>query len=352
MKNFILKSVMITLVLGLIAMSGFAKGKYDKVELLGSGATFPLPVYQKMFNEYNKLTGARVNYQGIGSGGGIKQITEKTVDFGATDAFLSDDELKKVGSDIVHIPVCLGAVVLSYNVPGNPKLKLTPEIISEIFLGKITKWNDAKIGKENPNAKLTDLAISVISRSDGSGTTFVFTDYLSKASNEWNTKVGTGKSVTWPVGISGKGNPGVAGLISQISGSIGYIELIYAVQNKMSYADVKNNSGNYITPSLESTSKAAQIDIPADTRVSITDTDAKEGYPISSLTWIILYKEQKYNNKKELNAQVLVDLLWWMTHEGQSIATSLDYAVLPKSAVEKTEALLKSITYNKMAVKK
>ncbi|HPO51088.1 MAG TPA: phosphate ABC transporter substrate-binding protein PstS, partial [Spirochaetota bacterium] len=293
MKNFLLKTMSLLTVLVLVTSFSCAKGKYGKIELLGSGATFPLPVYQKMFNEYNKLTGAKVNYQGIGSGGGVKQITEKTVDFGATDAFLSDKELSKVGAEIVHIPVCLGAVVLSYNIPGAPKLRLTSELISDIFLGKITKWNDEKIAKENPEAKLPDLAISVISRSDGSGTTFVFTDYLSKASKEWNEKVGMGKSVTWPVGISGKGNPGVAGLISQVSGSIGYIELIYAVQNKMSYADIKNKSGNYITPSLESTSKAAAIDIPDDTRVSITDTDASDGYPISSLTWIILYKEQK-----------------------------------------------------------
>ena len=316
------------------------------VELTGSGATFPEPLYKKMFDEYNKSTGAKVNYQGIGSGGGIKQLTEKVTDFGGTDAFMSDAEMKKTGADIIHIPTCIGAVVVTYNLPGNPKLKMSSEVIADIFLGKIVKWNDPKIVAENTGVKLPDLKISTVHRSDGSGTTFVFTDYLSKVSKEWKEKVGTDKSPKWLTGLGGKGNPGVAGLVTQIPGSVGYVELIYALQNKMAFADVKNKSGNYVTPSLKTSSLSADIALPDDTRISITDTDSKDGYPISSFTWLILYKEQNYNNRTETNAKAVTNLAWWVIHEGQKYPEKLDYAPLPKAAVEKSEKLLKSVAYN------
>jgi len=316
------------------------------IEITGSGATFPEPLYKKMFDEYNKSTGTKVNYQGIGSGGGIKQLTEKVTDFGGTDAFMSEDEMKKTGADVLHIPTCIGSVVVTYNIPGNPKLKMTSDIIADIFLGKITDWSDKKIAAENKDVKLPKLKISVVTRSDGSGTTYVFTDYLSKASSEFAEKVGKDKAPKWPVGLGGKGNPGVAGLVNQVPGSVGYVELIYAAQNKMMFADVKNKSGNYITPSLKSSSLAADVDLPADTRVSITNTDAKDGYPIASFTWLIFYKEQNYNNRTLTQAESLVNMLKWIIGDGQKIPETLDYGALPKAAVLASEKLIKSVTYN------
>lgn len=317
----------------------------QKVELLGAGATFPMPLYTKMFDTYNQKTGVKVNYQGVGSGAGITQLVNKTIDFGATDAFMTNDELSKAGAPILHIPICLGSVVITYNLPNNPKLKLTPEIIADIFLGKITNWNDPKIKAVNSGAKLPDMKITVVHRSDGSGTTFIFTDYLSKISNEWKNGPGVGKSLNWPTGLGAKGNPGVAGYIKQLPGAIGYVELVYALQNKMPVAVVKNKSGNFIEPSIKSTSYAGNIQLPDDTRASITDTSAKEGYPISGFTWIIIYKEQNYSGKSKEKAQSLLDLLWWMTHEGQSLAEPLQYAPLSKDVVKKAENILKSVEY-------
>ena len=334
-----------SLVVAIIA-TGCKKSEIKLVELMGAGATFPMPLYQKMFDEYYQKTGTKINYQGIGSGGGIKQITAKTVDFGATDAFLSDDKEKEIGSKILHIPTCLGSVVVTYNIPENPQLKFDSAVLSDIFLGKIVKWNDPKISALNPDVKLPDLNITVVSRADGSGTSFIFTDYLSKVSEEFATKVGRGNSVTWPVGISGKGNPGVSGLVSQTTGAIGYVELIYALQNKMSYGIIKNKSGNFVIPSLASTSASAQIEIPDHTKASITDTDAPNGYPISSFTWILIYKEQNYNGRDKNLAKAVVDALWWTTHEGQTICSTLDYAPLPLKALEKVEKLLRSVTYD------
>jgi phosphate transport system substrate-binding protein len=328
-------------------MAGFSISlSAQAVELNGAGATFPDPLYKKMFDEYNKKTGVKVNYQGIGSGGGIKQLTEKTIDFGGTDAFMSDDEISKTGAAIIHIPTCEGAVVVTYNLPGSPKLKLTGDIISDIFLGKITKWDDKKIVKENKNVKLPDLTISVVHRSDSSGTSYVFTDYLTKVSKEWAEKVGTNKSPNWPAGLGGKGNPGVSEYVKQIPGSIGYVELVYVLQNKMPYADIKNKSGNFITPSLESVSLATNVKLPADTRISITDTDAKNGYPISTFTWLILYKEQNYNNRNVEVTSALVKMLSWIITDGQSIPKTLDYAPLSKAAVDASTKLIKSVTYN------
>ena len=315
-------------------------------ELLGAGATFPYPLYSKMFDVYNKSYGVQVNYQSIGSGGGIRQLANKTVDFGATDAFMSDADLEKSDGQIIHVPICLGAVVITYNIPGNPELKITPEVLAGIFLGKIKKWNDPKIANINPGTTLPNQNIIIVHRSDGSGTTSIFTDYLSKVSSEWKKTVGVGKSVKWPGGMGAKGNEGIAGLISQIPGTIGYVELAYTIQNKMPQALVQNAKGNFVKPALESISLAGEAEIPADTRITLTNTNAEKGYPISSFTWIIVYKEQNYSDRNKSKAETLLNMLWWMTHEGQKYASPLDYAPLPEGVVKKAEAIIKSITFN------
>jgi phosphate transport system substrate-binding protein len=314
-------------------------------ELLGAGATFPYPLYSKMFDAYNKEKGVKINYQAIGSGGGIRQLINKTVDFGGTDAFMSDEKLKEL-DPIVHIPTCLGAVSVTYNLPTSPSLKFSPDVLSDIFLGKIKKWNDPRMQEINSGVKLPDMNIVVVHRSDGSGTTFIFTDYLAKVSSDWKEKVGRGKSVNWPAGLGAKGNPGVAGLVKQLPGSIGYVELIYALQNNMPVGAIKNKKGTFVSPNLESTSLAANVAIPDDTRVSLTDTDAQEGYPIAGFTWIIVFKEQNYNQRTIDKAQENVNLLWWMTHEGQKYGEPLNYAPLPEAAVKKAEVLIKSITFD------
>ncbi len=319
-------------------------------ELLGAGATFPFPFYSKLFDTYNQVKGVKVNYQAIGSGGGVQQIKAKTVDFGGTDAFLDGKEMSEAGAPLLHVPTCLGGVVLTYNVPGDPTLKLTPSLIVDIFLGRIEKWNDKRILDVNPGVQLPDQNIATVHRSDGSGTTAVFVDYLSKVSAEWKERVGAGKSVNWPNGLGGKGNSGVAGLVKQVPGSIGYVELIYAVQNKMPYADIKNKSGVFIKPSMKSISVAANFAIPDDTRVSIVDTPAKDGYPISGFTWLVFYKEQKYGGRSQERATDLVNLLGWILHDGQGIAESLDYAPLSADVVKKAEAVLKSTTYDGVAI--
>ncbi len=316
-------------------------------QLTGSGATFPEPLYRKMFDQYYKLTSVKVNYQGIGSGGGIKQLSEKVTDFGGTDAFMTDEEIEAAGAPIVHIPTSIGAVVVAYNLPGvTGELKLSPEVVAGVFLGKIKNWQAAQIASLNPGVRFPDLGISVVHRSDGSGTSFVFTDYLSKVSREWREKVGANKSPAWPAGIGGKGNPGVADLVSRIPGSIGYVELVYAIQNDISFASLRNKSGIFVVPSIESSSVAADTKLPDDTRVSITDTDAKGGYPVSSFTWIILYREQKYGSRTEASALALVRMLSWLVHDGQAYTAGLSYAPLPQAAVEKAEKLIRSVTYN------
>ena len=315
-------------------------------ELLGAGATFPYPYYSKLFDTYHKSKRVETNYQAIGSGGGIRQLLKKTVDFGGTDAFMKEADLNKAEGDILHVPTCLGAVVVSYNLPGDLTLNLTPEIISEIFLGKIIKWNDSKIKAANKAVALPDINIVVVHRSDGSGTTSIFSDYLSKVSSQWKEKVGAGKSLNWPTGLGAKGNPGVAGLVKQVPGSVGYVELIYALSNNMSYAHVQNKSGNFVAPSIETVSLAANVALPEDTRVSITDTDSKDGYPISGFTWLIFYKEQNYDNRDKAKADTLINMLWWVLHEGQELAKPLHYAPLPDEAVKKGEKILKAVTYN------
>jgi phosphate transport system substrate-binding protein len=342
-------SFLLTLV---ILMAATGDGAAKEQELIGAGATFPYPLYSKMFDVYSKEYGVKVNYQAIGSGGGIRQLTNKTVDFGGSDAIMSEADIKEASAPILHIPTCAGAVVLTYNLPGNPQLKFTPDVMGDLFLGKIGKWNDRRLSDINPGVKLPDMNVTVVHRSDGSGTTFIFSDYLSKVSREWKEKVGAGPSLNWPAGLGGKGNPGVAGLVKQTPGSLGYVELIYALQNKMPYGMVKNKKGNFVTATLAATSKAADINLPDDMKVSLTDTDAPEGYPISGFTWILVYKDQGYRDRSEEKAKELVKLLWWMTHEGQKYTEPLEYAPLSKKAVERAEKLIKSISYKSSVIMK
>jgi phosphate transport system substrate-binding protein len=328
----------------LLLVGGIARA--DALLINGAGATFPFPLYSKWFSEYNKLhPDLRFNYQSIGSGGGVKQITEKTIDFGASDAPMSDEELKKAPG-LVHIPTVLGAVAIVYN--GAPAgLKLTPEAIGDIFLGKITHWNDPKLQAIAGQPKLPDVPITVVHRSDGSGTTSVFTDYLAKVSPAWKTTVGQGKAVKWPVGLGGKGNEGVTGSVKSTPGSIGYVELAYAKQNALSMAAIKNADGNFVIPSIETTSDAAAgAEIPADFRVSITNAKGKNAYPISSFTYVLVYKDQADAQKGKAIGQ----FLWWAIHDGQKLAGPLDYAPLPKAVVTKVEAALKSMTVQGKAV--
>ncbi len=346
--KYVLLVVLMLMALAIVTVGGVAKEQ----ELIGAGATFPYPLYSKMFDVYSKEYGMKINYQAIGSGGGIRQLINKTVDFGGSDAIMSEADLKDASAPILHIPTCAGAVVLTYNISENPKLKFTPEVIGDLFLGKIVKWNDRRLSEINPGVKLPDMKITVVHRSDGSGTTFIFSDYLSKISKEWKEKVGAGTSLNWPTGLGGKGNPGVAGLVKQTPGSIGYVELIYALQNKMSNGMVKNKKGNFVMATLASTSKAADTNLPDDMKVSLTDTDAPEGYPISGFTWILVYKDQSYGNRTEEKAKELVQLLWWMTHQGQKYTEPLEYAPLSKKAVEKAEKLIKSISYKSSALMK
>ncbi|MHB8070347.1 MAG: phosphate ABC transporter substrate-binding protein PstS [Candidatus Cryosericum sp.] len=314
-------------------------------QMSGAGATFPLPLYTKMFDVYASTKATRVNYQGIGSGGGIKALTDKTVDFGASDAFLSVAETAAMGAPVLHIPTCVGAVVLTYNLDGNPALRFDAKTLSDIFLGRITRWNDSRIATLNPGLKLPDQAITTIHRSDGSGTTSIFTNYLSVAVPTWKSKVGAGKSVSWPVGLGGKGNDGVAGLVSQNKGSIGYVELVYAISSKLPYATMRNSSGNFIVPSLASSGRAALIQLPDDLKVLLMNSSDAQAYPIAAFTWILAYREQKYTGRTLGQAVALKRLLNWMLTTGQSVNEGLGYGKLPPSAVTKAQVLVNSMTY-------
>ncbi len=338
-----MKRILWIFLAGVLAVSTAWAG--GKITLLGAGATFPYPLYHKWFDIYHKKTGIKVNYQAIGSGGGIRQLLARTVDFGATDAPMSDKELARAPAKIVHIPTALGAVAIGYNLPGVRELKLDPEILVSLYLGKIKYWDDPLIKKINPKEKIPHFPVMVAYRSDGSGTTYVFTDYLCKISDEWCRKVGRGKAVRWPVGMGGKGNAGVAGLIRQIPGCIGYIEIAYAEKNHIPVAALKNKAGKYIKPTLEAISAAADIDIPDDTRCSITNTSAPNGYPLSAFTWIIIYQEQAYGKRPLEKAQALVDLLWWCIHDAQEMNNKLLYGRLPEIVVKKAEKILQSVTY-------
>jgi phosphate transport system substrate-binding protein len=316
-----------------------------QLQLNGAGATFPYPMYSKWFNEYIKVDDSvRFNYQSIGSGGGIKQITEQTVDFGASDGPMTDEQLKAAPEPILHFPTVMGAVVMTYNIEGvQTGLKLTPEAIAGIFLGKITKWNDPQLTAANPGVKLPAGDIIVVHRSDGSGTSYIFTDYLSKISKDWENKVGKGTSVNWPVGLGGKGNEGVTGLVKQTPFSIGYVELIYALSNALPFAQVKNSAGTFVTPSLDSVTAAAAAlaqSMPEDFRVSITNAPGANAYPISGLTWLLVYEKQKDAAK----GAKLVQFLDWMMHDGQKLAPDLHYAALPKEVIAKEEHALHRVT--------
>jgi phosphate transport system substrate-binding protein len=311
--------------------------------LTGAGATFPYPIYSKWFSTYCKAhPNVQINYQSIGSGGGISQLKAGTVDFGASDMPLKDDLVKTIPVPFVQLPTVLGSVVPSYNIPGvNAELKFTPEALAGIYLGKITRWNDPAIASVNPGVQLPDKAIVVIHRSDGSGTTFVWTDYLSKVSPEWQSTVGSSTSVKWPVGLGGKGNEGVSGLVRQMDGGLGYVELIYALQNNIPFGVVRNSSGNYIKASLASTTAAAASAKfkPGDFRVSITNAPGKEAYPISSFTYLLVPTNWKDAGKQK----IMVNFLHWMLDDGEQMVTDLDYAPLPKSLIEMEKTTIKSI---------
>jgi phosphate transport system substrate-binding protein len=320
-------------------------GAGGTIRLQGAGATFPNPLYQKWLSEYGKLNAnIRIDYQSIGSGGGIKQIKEQTVDFGASDAPMKDEDLKSAPGELLHIPTVLGAVVITYNLQGIAQpLRFSPDVIADIFLGKIKKWDDARIKADNPGVQLPATDITVVHRSDGSGTSAVFTDYLSKVSPEWKEKVGAGTSPNWPVGLGGKGNEGVTGQVKQTPNTIGYVELAYAAPNKLPVALVKNSSGNFVEPSLDAVTAAAAESLPntpEDLRVSITNTAGANAYPISSYTYILAYKDQKDAAK----GKALVDFLWWGIHEGEAFAKDLQYAPLPPQIVERAAAKINSIT--------
>ncbi len=337
------KAVLFTLVALVIALSSCGNKESN---LSGAGATFPAPFYNIVFKEYAKI-GSNVSYGAIGSGGGIRSLKDQTVDFGATDVYLSDSELAEMGKEIVHIPTALGAVVLSYNLKGVKDMKLTSEIISDIYRGKITNWNDSKIKELNPDLNLPDKSITPVYRSDGSGTTSVFSEYMSKVNEAWKQEIGEGKSLKFPVGIAAKGNPGVAGIIAQTDGAIGYIGSEYALALNMSSALIQNSAGNFIAADTKSISAAADVDMPNDTRVVITNSQNPEAYPISTFTWIIAYKEQNYNARSEVQAKALVGLLnYIISEEGQAIATKTHYAPLPATVVEKTKANIEAMTYN------
>ncbi len=316
---------------------------FGQTTLNGAGATFPYPMYSKWFSEYHKAhSDIEINYQSIGSGGGIRQVLAGTVDFGASDGPMTDEQLSQAKTKILHIPTVLGADVPAYNIPGvSAELKFTPETLAGIFLGKITSWNDAALTKINPGANLPNQPIIVIHRSDGSGTTYIWTDYLSKVSSEWANGPGKGTSVKWPVGLGGKGNEGVAGQIRQLQGSIGYVELIYAVQNKIPYGTVKNSSGNFVKASLESVTAAAASakSMPADFRVSITNAPGKDAYPISSFTWLLIPEKSKDPNK----GKILADFLNWMVDDGQKMTAELTYAPLPDTVATKVKAAIKQV---------
>lgn len=337
--NRILRSVLLIMLLGSIGLA--------QTKLNGAGATFPYPIYSKWFDEYHKEhSDVEINYQSKGSGAGIRQLTEGTVDFGASDGPMTDEQIKalkdKRGIDVIHLPTVLGAVVPAYNVAGvNGEIKFSGELLANIFLGKITNWNDPAIAKENPGMKFPDKPIVVVHRAEASGTTYIFTDYLSKMSPEWKDKVGKSTAVQWPAGLGQQGNEAVAGTVRQMDGAIGYVELIYAMKNNISFGPVKNSAGKYVKASLESTTAAAASvkDMPDDFRVSITNAPGEKAYPIASFTWLLV--PQQWTDKTKEKA--MVDYLNWMLDSGEKMTADLDYAPLPKNVAAKVKAKIKDI---------
>ena len=331
--------------LGFIAVAGLLgiTGTSAQMLINGAGATFPYPIYSKWFDEYAKVDpSVRFNYQSIGSGGGQKQIMAQTVDFGASDGPMSDENLAKASGKILHLPTVAGAVVVTYNLPGNPKLKLDGPTVVDIFLGKLTKWNDPRIADLNAGMKLPATDLIVVHRSDGSGISYIFTDYLSSVSADWEKQVGRNTSVKWPAGLGAKGNEGVSGQVKQLPGTIGYVELAYARQNKLPFADLKNSSGNFVAASLESVSEAlASAKIPDDFRFSMVNPAGEKAYPISGATWLLVYEQQKDAAK----GRKLVEFLNWALTKGEGMAASLDYAPLPQSLQQRVLERVKTIKF-------
>lgn len=349
MKRFNLVALLGIIVLMAFNSCGLNKGTDNKItteEFSGAGATFPLPFYNMIFENYNKKQGSQVAYGGIGSGGGIRNLKDEIVDFAGSDAYVSDEEMKDM-KPVIHIPTCMGAVVVAYNIEGVSELNLSGSVVADIFAGNIRKWNDIRIKELNPEATLPDKEIVPVYRSDGSGTTFVFTDYLSKVSETWANKYGKGKSVNFPIGQAAKGNPGVAGVIAETENAIGYIGSEYAFAQKIPYASITNANGEIVKPTAESISAAASAKIPEDTRTMITNSTASGAYPISCFTWIVLYQEQNYADRTKKHAQELVAFLSYiLSDEAQKCAEQVHYAPLPKEVIELSIKNLKKITYD------
>ncbi len=313
--------------------------------LVGAGATFPHPLYKTLIREYQKLEDVRITYDAVGSGEGIKRLIHRSVDFGATDAFLSEEEHRSAGEAIIHIPTCIGAVAIVYNMPDMPELRFTTDVLADIFLGNITLWNDGRIAAVNKGIQLPGMEITIVHRSDSSGTTFVFSDYLSKVSPEWMERYGCDKLIHWPAGIGLEGSSGVVDFVKKIPGSISYVERSYVEANNLAAAALQNKSGRFIRPTIESVSAAADIRLPESTCIMITDTSAPSGYPISAFSYLIVYQQQRYENRSLARAQALVSFLWWIIHEGQQYNRPFLYAPLPSSAVNATEQLLHAMRY-------
>ena len=351
MKKIFKSAMTMVAALAFVSCGGNAtNGSREAQELSGAGATFPLPFYNVVFEKFAEVNGDVVAYGGIGSGGGVRNLRDKIVDFAGSDAFLSDKEMAEM-APVVHIPTCMGAVVLAYNLDGVKELKLSGEIIADIFAGNIKMWNDERLAALNPDVKLPNEPIIPVFRSDGSGTTFVFTDYLTKVSPMWKEKFGAGKSVNFPSGQAAKGNPGVAGVIKQTKNSIGYVGSEYAFAQKIPYAKIKNQRGEIVEPNAASISAAASGVIPTDTRCSITNANAKGAYPISTFTWMIIYKEQNYSDRSKEQALATLDLLKYiLSDEAQNITSEVHYAPLPAKAKELSMTNLKSVTYDGVAV--
>ena len=347
MKKIISSVLTMVIALAMVSCGGSAnKDAREAQELSGAGATFPLPFYNVVFEEFSQANGDAVAYGGIGSGGGVRNLRDKIVDFAGSDAYLSEKEMADM-NPVIHIPTCMGAVVLAYNLDGVNELKLSGEVIADIFAGEIKMWNDARLTALNPGINLPAEAIIPVFRSDGSGTTFVFTDYLTKVSPMWANKYGAGKSVNFPSGQAAKGNPGVAGVIKQTKNSIGYVGSEYAFAQKIAYAQIQNQRGEFVEPSSESISAAASGEIPADTRCSITNANAAGAYPISTFTWMIIYKEQNYSDRSKDQAIATLDLLKYiLSDEAQHITSEVHYAPLPAKAKELSLSNLKSVTFD------
>lgn len=345
--------IMMGALLGGLALGTAGAGAAGPVVLNGAGATFPYPLYSRWFAEYNRLhPDVRINYQSIGSGGGIAQVQRGTVDFGASDAPLSDEQLKAMGRPVVLIPTVAGAVAMSYNLPGiGTGLKLAPETVVDIYMGQVTKWNDQRMAANNPGIKLPDMPITVVHRSDGSGTTFIFTSFLSEVSKVWLDKVGRSTAVEWPAGIGGKGNEGVSGLVKEIPGGIGYVELAYVVQNRLTYAVLRNRAGQWVAPSLSSTTAAAaggaqRIAQTNDVRVSIAYAPGQTTYPIAGFTYLLVPQHQT----DEAKGKALAEFLWWAIHDGEKDAPQLLYAPIPAPVVAVNERILKTVVYQGKAL--